>query len=60
MDKRPQLSPERCCQQELIEMDADFDTLSELLGPVLLFLCAGVLLCLAVAGLIWAGFKLFT
>ena len=41
-------------------MDADFDTLSELLGPVLLFLCTGVLLCLAVAGLIWAGVKLFT
>ena len=52
--------PEQCCRQKVIEMDADFDTPSEVLGPVLLFLCAGVLLCLVVAGLVWAGLNIFT
>ena len=60
MGKMWRLLPERCCRQEVIEMDADLDSPREVLGPALLFLCAGVLLCLVVAGLVWAGLKIFT
>ena len=41
-------------------MDADFDTPSEVLGPALLLLCAVVVVCLVVAGLVWAGLRIFT
>ena len=52
--------PERCCRQELIAMDAEFDTPREVLAVALLFLCAGVVLCLVVAGVAWAGLTIFT
>ena len=60
MEQRRRLLPERCCRQELIEMDAEFDTPREVLAVALLLLCAGVLLCLVVAGLVWAGLTIFT
>ena len=41
-------------------MDAEFDTPREVLAVALLFLCAGVVLCLVVAGVAWAGLTIFT
>ena len=51
--------PERCCRQELIAMDAEFDTPREVLAVALLLLCAAVVVCLMVAGLVWTGLKIF-
>ena len=59
MEKMWRLLPERCCRQELIEMDAEFDTPREVLAVALLLLCAAVVVCLMVAGLVWAGLKIF-
>ncbi len=60
METRSRVLQERCCCPELTEMDVDFNTPKEVLGPALLLLCAGVLLLLVVAGLILVGVRIFT